>query len=141
MAGLVTKITDRDVEAYINAIPSTSKQEDTREIIRLIESISGLKPNVWGNKKVPDFIIGFGRYTYQRKGDNEDLEWFHMGLAPRKSKITIYLNYDISKETELLSQLGKHKCGKGCLYINNLQDINIPILSRLIGKSKNAQWH
>jgi hypothetical protein len=35
----------------------------------------------------------------------------------------------------LLSQLGKHKTGKACLYINRLQDVDLAILRTLIERS------
>ena len=62
-------------------------------------------------------------------------------VAPRKSKLTIYLNFDINQEASLLNNLGKCKWGKGCLYINKLADINLEVLRQLIEKSKNAKWH
>lgn len=33
---------------------------------------------------------------------------------------------------DLLSRLGKFKTGKGCLYINQLDDVNLDILRQLI---------
>ncbi|MCH2215943.1 MAG: hypothetical protein MK086_12305 [Flavobacteriales bacterium] len=63
MAGLVTKETNRIVDAFIEALESPSKKADSYEIVKLIEELTGLKPKVWGNEKVPDFPIGFGNYT------------------------------------------------------------------------------
>ncbi|NRA92902.1 MAG: DUF1801 domain-containing protein [Psychroserpens sp.] len=136
MAGLATKQTDRSVERFIESIDHTAKQDDSKVIVKLIEDITGHKPKVWGNVKVPDFIIGFGKYKYQRKGSKEEFEWFNVGFAPRKTKLTIYLTFDLNQELELLEALGKCKWGKGCLYINKLADINIDILKRLIEKHK-----
>jgi hypothetical protein len=31
-----------------------------------------------------------------------------------------------------LSKLGKHKTGKGCLYINKLSDVDLTVLEELI---------
>jgi hypothetical protein len=42
---------------------------------------------------------------------------------------------DISKAQNLLDKLGKHKTGKGCLYINKLSDINQEVLKKLIKES------
>ncbi|MEM9053361.1 MAG: DUF1801 domain-containing protein [Bacteroidota bacterium] len=136
MAGLVTKETDRSVEAFIEAVDSPSKRADSYEIVKLIEEVTGLKPKVWGNEKVPDFLIGFGNYSYTRKGGKEVFEWFKVGFAPRKSKITIYLTFDISKQEELLAKLGKCKWGSGCLYINKLADVNTDVLKELVALTK-----
>jgi len=141
MAGLVTKESKRSVQAFIDRIESTSKQEDSQVILALIKEVMGLEPKVWGNEKQPDFLIGFGKYTYQRKRSTEKFEWFNVGFAPRKSRLTIYLTFDINEEKTLLNKLGKCKWGKGCLYINKLADINTEILRQLIEKSKNAKWH
>ena len=132
MAGLVTKPTTRSVDEFIHNIDSPSKRKDSKELIELITKLTGYEPVVWGNNKVPDFLIGFGKYTYQRKASKEDFEWFHIGFAPRKSKLTIYLTYDLSKQSALLSQLGKCKWGKGCLYLKKLSDIDINVLQKLI---------
>ncbi|WP_431157683.1 DUF1801 domain-containing protein [Winogradskyella poriferorum] len=137
MAGLATKETNKSVEGFINAVDSKSKQDDSRVLLKLIEEVTGYKPKVWGD----NFIIGFGKYKYKRKQGKEEYEWFNVGFAPRKTKITIYLTFDINKEQELISKLGKCKWGKGCLYVNKLQDIDLNILRKLILKSKDATWH
>src|SRR6516165_8323539 len=36
---------------------------------------------------------------------------------------------------ELLSKLGKHKMGKGCLYIGRMTDIDVKVLEQLLKKS------
>ncbi|MCT4580449.1 MAG: DUF1801 domain-containing protein [Flavobacteriales bacterium] len=137
MAGLVTKETNKSVTDFIESIANKSKQEDSKTLLQLIEKTTGYPPKIWGD----NFIIGFGKYTYTRKNGKEEFEWFNVGFAPRKTKITVYLTMDISQETELLSQLGKCKWGKGCLYINKLADVDLAILEQLIKKSKAAQWH
>lgn len=137
MAGLATKETNKSVDSFIESITNKSKQEDSKTLLKLIEKTTGYSPKIWGD----NFIIGFGKYTYTRKNWKEEFEWFNVGFAPRKTKITLYLTMDISQETKLLSQLGKCKWGKGCLYINKLADIDLSILEQLIKKSKDAQWH
>lgn len=137
MAGLVNKETNKSVSAFIENIKSPSKKEDSKILLSIMEDISGYKPKIWGD----NFIIGFGKYTYKRKGGKEELEWFHLGFAPRNTKLTVYLTFDISKEEQLLKKLGKCKFGKGCLYINKLSDIDLNILKQLIAKSKDARWH
>ena len=141
MSGLATKETDRSVIAFINTLSSTSKRADSKKLLSILTEITGKEPMIWGNAKVPDFIIGFGKYQYKRKGSDEEFEWFNIGFAPRKTKITIYLNFNLNQEGELLGQLGKCKWGKGCLYINKLEDVNIDYLKTLIERSKNARWH
>ena len=141
MAGLITKETNRSVQRFIEGVDSPSKRADSQVILKMIEDVTGLEPKVWGNDKVPDFIIGFGKYKYNRKGSKEEFEWFNIGFAPRKNKLTIYLTFDINEEKKLLNKLGKCRWGKGCLYINKLADIDLDTLEQLIGKSVDAKWH
>ena len=141
MAGLATKETNRSVEAFINSLESQGKREDSKRLVEMIKTSTGYDPKIWGNEKVPDFIIGFGKYSYQRKGSKEEFEWFKVGFAPRKSKITIYLTMDIGAQSDVIPDLGKCKWGKGCLYINKLDDINLNSLSKLIKRSAESQWH
>lgn len=141
MSGLATKETTRSVDDFIDSIDSSTKREDSKVLIKLMSEVTGKPPKVWGNDKVPDFLIGFGNYKYKRKGGKEEFEWFNVGFAPRKNKLTIYLTCDLSQLEGDLKQLGKCKWGKGCLYINKLDDIELSVLKQLIDKSKNAKWH
>lgn len=137
MAGLVTKETNKSVSDFIESISNESKKSDSKTLIAMIEKITGFPPKIWGD----NFIIGFGKYKYQRKGKKEEFEWFHIGFAPRKTKLTLYLTFDLTKEEKLVSQLGKCKWGKGCLYINKLADVDLEILKELIKKGANSRWH
>ena len=137
MAGLATKETQKSVSHFIASIDNASKREDSKTLVALVQEISGYEPKIWGD----NFIIGFGKYTYTRKNGKEEFEWFHTGFAPRKNKMTVYLTYDISQQEDLLKDLGKSKCGKGCLYVNKLADINLDVLGKRIKKSSDAKWH
>jgi len=92
-----------------------------------MKAITGEEPKMWGAS-----IIGFGdlhyKYASGREGDT-----FKCGFSPRKTKISLYLmGCDINQANEILSRLGKHKTGKGCLYINKLDDVNREVLRELI---------
>lgn len=134
MAGLVTTETDRSVDNFIAQVGNASKEADSQVILKMMEEATGIAPKVWGNDKVPDFIIGFGKYSYTRKGSKEEFEWFKLGFAARKTKLTLYLPVDLTQEP-LIDDLGKCKIGKGCLYINKLADVNQNVLKQLIEKS------
>ncbi|WP_422104589.1 DUF1801 domain-containing protein [Winogradskyella sp.] len=137
MAGLATQETDKSVSEYIDRIENDTKREDSKTLIKIMSEITGHEPKIWGDY----FIIGFGKYKYKRKNGKEEFEWFNVGFAPRKAKMTIYLTFDISTEKELTSRLGKCKWGKGCLYVNKLADIDLEVLRQLITKSENVTWN
>jgi uncharacterized protein DUF1801 len=137
MATLATVETNKSVKEFLESIENESKREDSQVLVKMIQKISGKKPKIWGDNS----MVGFGKYKYKRKGGNDEFEWFHVGFATRKTNLTIYLTYDVSAEKELLKKLGKSKCGKGCLYINRLEDVDLKILEKLIEKSKDRTWH
>jgi hypothetical protein len=136
MGGLATQETNKSVDEFIASIDSEAKREDSKTLVSLMKAATGHEPKIWGD----NFIIGFGKYTYKRKQGKEEYEWFNVGFAPRKAKITIYLTFDIEAETELMSKLGKHKHGRGCLYINKLADVDLEVLKKLVEKSKDATY-
>lgn len=129
MSYLKTKETDSDVSAFINAIEDSIKREDCIKLITMLEDISGIKAKIWGAR-----IIGFGSYIYKTKAGKEG-EWFLIGFSPTKANISLHLMFGLEDETELLSKLGKHKMGKGCVYINKLADVDMAILKQLMIKT------
>ena len=131
---LVNSETDKNVDEFIEAISNTRRKEDSKELLSMMKQITGKEPRIWGVS-----IVGFGKYSYQRKNGDE-FEWFNVGFSPGKAHLTVYVMYDINEEQQLLSELGNHKTGKGCLYINKLADIDLDILKKLIQKSK-LGWH
>jgi len=126
---LVNQETDKSVDDFIESITNKTHKSDSKELLKIIEKITGVAPKIWGVS-----IIGFGKYSYQRKNGDE-YEWFNVGFSPGKSHLSVYVMYDINEEQELLNQLGKHRTGKGCLYIKKLADIDLKILKKLIKKS------
>jgi len=79
-------------------------------------------------------IVGFGSYRYKYASGREG-EWPLVGFSPRKRKLTIYIMSGFDNYDSLLADLGKHKIGKGCLYVNKLEDVNQAILRELISQS------
>ena len=130
MAELKTKKNKSSVMNFINSIDHEGKRKDAIEILEMMRKITGEQPKMWGSS-----IIGFGDLHYKYASGREG-DWFKCGFSPRKANISMYLmQCDISRAQDLLDQLGKHKTGKGCLYINKLADINKEILKIIIKES------
>ena len=98
-----------------------------------LHEITGKEPKIRGTS-----IIGYGKYSYQRKNGDE-FEWFNTGFSPAKAHLSLYMMYDVNTEETLLSKLGKYKTGKGCLYIKSLADVDMDVLKQLIQKSDRWQ--
>jgi len=55
-----------------------------------------------------------------------------MGFSPRKANLSLHLVLDLQAHADALKNLGKHKTGVGCLYINKLDDIDLNVLKDLM---------
>jgi hypothetical protein len=55
-----------------------------------------------------------------------------IAFSPRKQNITLYVSSGFDGYDELTANLGKHSCGKGCIYIKRLSDVHLPTLKKLI---------
>ncbi|MEO6252757.1 MAG: DUF1801 domain-containing protein [Ferruginibacter sp.] len=128
MAELKTKKTELSVEDFIKKIPGAQKQKDASVIVGLMGKATNAKAKMWGSA-----IIGFGdkRLKYD---SGRELDWFIMGFSPRKANFAFYIPGVVDKQPALLKKLGKHKTGKGCLYINKLEEIDIDVLKEIINK-------
>ena len=129
MAENKTKQTEASVESYLAAIADEDRRKDCETLTRLMTTATNQQPKMWGSS-----IVGFGSYHYKyasgREGDS-----CPVGFSSRKGDISIYLLADSTRQQELLSRLGRHKMGKGCLYIRRLSDVDMEILEKLIAVS------
>jgi hypothetical protein len=128
MAELKTKKTELSVDAFIKKIPDAQKQKDAFTIIELMEKATKAKGKMWGSA-----IIGFGDQHLKYESGRE-LDWFVIGFSPRKQNLTLYIPGTVEKQQALLKKLGKHKTGKGCLYINKLEEVDMTVLKEIINK-------
>jgi hypothetical protein len=124
-----TKPTTRSVELFLDDLIPEQRKKDSWTLYRLMEKITGSQGVLWGTS-----IIGFGDYHY-KYGSGREGDWFLTGFSPRKNALTLYLMCDISHEFIDFSTLGKHKKGKGCLYIKRLDDVDLKALENIIKTS------
>jgi len=126
---LKTKVNNASVVKFINSITDEKKKNLSFKILDLMKKITKEEPKMWGSS-----IVGFGHYHYKYESGREG-DWFLIGFSPRKQNFVIYLMSGVSKYEDLLKKLGKYKTGKGCLYINKEDDIDINVLTEIIKKS------
>ena len=126
MAELKTKVTEQVVQEYLLHIENETTRKDCLAIAQLMESVTAAKPKMWGTA-----IVGFGAYKYYYSTGKAG-DWFMMGFAPRKTNISLYImGCEGEIKAEILSRLGKHKTGKGCVYIKTLADTNFEVLKEM----------
>jgi len=90
---------------------------------------TGEMPKLWGPT-----IVGFGscHYVYEsgREGDMP-----LVGFSPRKAATVLYIMRGFSGSDALLTRLGKHTTGGGCLYVRRLADLDRKVLEEIVVKS------
>ena len=129
MAENKTKPTNASVAAFVGGIPHTSKREETKDIIKMMQSATGEKPILWGAS-----IIGFGRYQYSYESGRQG-EMPIVAYSPRKAAHVIYIVPGFPNYKALLAKLGSHTTGKSCLYIKKLSHIDRQVLETLVNAS------
>jgi len=132
-AVLKTQANDASVSAFLAAIPDASKRKDAAAVARLMRKATGAMPKMWGTS-----IVGYGAwqfvYASGRTGD-----WFEVGFSPRKQSLTLYVLQSGPDFAPLLSRLGRHETGKGCLHIKRLEEVELAVLEEIIGQAVAAR--
>jgi|SRR5688572_16755832 len=129
MAKNKTTETDVNVTEFVNKVENEGRRNDSFKLIEIFRSITGFDPRMWGPT-----IIGFGNYHYKYASGHEG-DAPLAGFSPRKDSLVLYFATEFEKREELLSQLGKHKSSKACVYAKKLEDLDIAVLKIMIKNS------
>lgn len=128
-ADLKTKKTEASVSKFIDGIADENRREECRRVLEIMKKATGAEPKMWGSS-----VVGFGDYHYKYASGREN-DWFVTGFSPRKENLTLYFMTGVERYKPILERLGKHKTGKGCLYIRNLDDVDMKTLGELVTTS------
>jgi len=129
MSSNKTQPTEHSVIKFLTAVTPEHKRQDAFTLLEMMERVSGYQAKMWGPS-----IVGFGQYHYRYDSGREG-DFMRIGFSPRKANLALYLMPGVSRHQELLDQLGKHKTGKSCLYVNKLSDIRMIVLEQLVSKA------
>ena len=129
MYEMKTKQNDSSVVDFIEQEENLSRRLDAYTLLEFYTKTTGLEAQMWGAS-----IIGFGSYHYKYPSGHQG-DAMLVGFSPRKAAISLYFAPGEVEQEELLNDFGKHKRGKGCVYINKVSDINLDILGKLILQS------
>ena len=121
--------TGDDVAGLIARSSPAVRRRDAETLTALLRDISGREPQTWGS------IIGFGschyRYPTGTEGDSGILSF-----APRKAATTIYLLDGEDAHAQALGALGPPTTGVGCLYIKDLDQVDLDVLRGILERSR-----
>lgn len=124
-----TKATEASVEDFIAQIEHPKRRRDSYTLLEIMKRLSGEEPKLWGPS-----IIGFGQYHYKYDSGREG-DFMRTGFAPRKANMVVYIMPGYRNYGEQLARLGKHKIGKSCLYLTDLEQVDINVLEEIIADS------
>lgn len=131
---LKTQKNESDVNKFLDSVDNEQRKKDAKEVTKIMTELTGEKPVMWGSS-----IIGFGSYHYKSQRSTQEGDWMRIGLSPRKQNLTLYILNGLDDYSDFLDKLGKHKAGKGCLYINKLEDVDMSVLREMIKKAYSAK--
>lgn len=117
------------VEDFINKIENEKRKSDALILLKLLGEISGEQPVMWG-----DSIVGFGKYHYVYESGREG-DMFLTGFSPRKQNLVVYVMNGCKTYQKELNNLGKHRTGSSCLYLNQLSKIDLNVLESIVKNS------
>ena len=128
MAEIKTKPTAISPASFIDNVENEQRRKDGHELVTLMKKVTGKPAKMWGPS-----IVGFDQYHYKYASGHEG-DMPITGFSPRKQSLVLYLGPGL-EDKKLMAKLGKHKMGKGCLYINKLDDVDRNVLFELVTKS------
>jgi hypothetical protein len=123
MAENKTKQTSGSVDAFLDAVSDPQRRADAQALRAMMERASGEPAAMWGPS-----IVGFGSYHYKYESGREG-DMCRIGFSPRASEFAFYGGF--LRSPDLLERLGRHKTGKGCLYIKRLADVDQAMLEAM----------
>lgn len=121
--------TDADVLAFVDAVEHPVRRRDAHRLLELYGRVTGEEPRMWGPS-----IVGYGRYHYRyasgREGDASAA-----GFSPRRSSTTVYLADGFDAYGDLLARLGPHTTSVSCLYVKDLEKVDLTVLEEILRRS------
>lgn len=129
MAELKTKRTAASVDQFLAAIKDDERRADCLTVAKIMKKATKADPAMWGSS-----IVGFGK-QHLKYASGRELDWFSVGFSPRKGDLTLYFSSGLEPLAPLLKKLGRHKHGKGCLYLKRLSEVDRDVLRQVVEKS------
>jgi len=122
----------KSVEDYLAAVP-----KERKEVMHFLHDfILKNAPNL--NPYFASNMLGYGSFPWHNY-KKEVIEWPIIALANQKNYFSLYVcavddgEYIAEKYKK---ELGKVSVGKSCIRIKKLEDINLPVLKKVIQLAK-----
>lgn len=116
------------IREILDAVSHAGRRADAATLIEIMTEVTGEEPRVWSAG-----TIGFGRYHYRYKTGQEG-DFFQIGIAPRKDRLTLYVMSGLRGFEDILERLGPHTSSKSTVHLRSMEDIDRAALSELISE-------
>lgn len=126
---MVTEPTGASVHEFIDKVAHPVRRRDAETLLELFSRVTGEPARMWGPS-----LIGFGEYHYVYESGREG-DAGAAGFSPRKAATTVYLPDGVAAHTDALAKLGPHTTGQVCLYLKNLDDVDLDVLEEIVRDS------
>ena len=115
-----------NVSAYLNSIEPAQAGREARLLAKLFKLTTLKKPKMWGSS-----IVGYGQYTYYRANGDES-KMAASGFSMRKSGSVLDVMLGYKDYQHILDKICPDKLGKSCLYLKNLDGVDLQVPAKLI---------
>ncbi len=110
----------------LNKVEHKRRRNDAILLVDIIREVTKVEPKLWD-----DGFPGFGDYHYVNKTNEGDMPI--LSLAVAKAHITLYFAVNgLDPYKTYLEKLGQHRRGKVCLYISNMDKIDLEVFKELV---------
>ena len=111
-------MTTQELARFLAAVTPAKRRRDAHTMLALMERVTGVEPVLWGT------AIGFGSYHYRYESGREG-DAAAAAFAPRKAATVVYLMDGVGAHEHELGRLGPHTTGVGCLYLKDLEQVDL----------------
>ena len=124
----------KSVKEYLDDLPKERKAMVLSLHNFIKKTVPKLKVHFANN------MLGYGSFPYKNY-KKENVEWPTVALASQKNYVSIYICSIVDGQyiaEKYKKELGKVKVGRSCISFKKLEDVNLPVLRkvlRAVGKS------
>jgi hypothetical protein len=119
---------DADVQSLLDRVVPARRRRDAETMLALMTRATGEAPVVDRN------MVGFGSYDY-RYASGHAGSAAAAAFAPRKNALVVYVSDGVGAHADLLAKLGPHTTGVSCIYIKDLELVDLAVLEQVVRNS------
>lgn len=114
--------------AYLETLTPARRRHNGLTALDVFEAATGIPGELWtGN------MVLFGRLHYRYASGHSGVTG-RVGFAARAAELVLYGLQDFAGAPELLARLGPHRLSKACVYVRNIDDLDLDVLGELAAR-------